>query len=224
MLFGGSMMAMQQSDDPSGVMIVLGLLFFVPGFIIAAVVVFNWLVARLYSSFGNQTKLYVRGGFGLLVIGWIAWSLISSAIRPTGIPIADLEQLDEILEEQAAERDRIIAATAPRAEIAKLAAKVIEGLPDAHEQFFETPFSVQTASEEYKFAKVRSGPGTQFSLLLPLKSGETVQILAVTDVQQEGFLWYRIRSDSGLRGYLVGAHLCAKENWINGIHHNCEVL
>jgi len=224
MLFGGSMMSMQQSNDPSGVMIVLGLLFFVPGFTITAVVVFNWLAAKLYGSFGNQTKLYVRRGFGLLVIGWIAWSLISSAIRQANAPYrraADPEQLITIesLEEQVAERDRIIAANAPRPEIAKLAPKVIEGLPDAHEQVFETPFSVQSAS-----GKIRSGPGTQFSQIGSLTRGGTVRMLAVTDVQWASFLWYRIRHESGLEGYVAGGLLCAREYWIDGIHHNCEVI
>jgi hypothetical protein len=224
MLFGGSMMSMQQSNDPSGVMIVLGLLFFVPGFIIAAVVVFNWLAAKLYSSFGDQTKLYVRGGVGLLAIAWIAWSLISSAIRQDNAPprrAADPEQFItlEALEERLAERDYSIAANAPRPEIAKLAPKVIEGLPDAHEQVFETPFSVQSAS-----GKIRSGPGTQFSQIGSLTRDGTVQVLAVTDVQWASFLWYRIRHESGLEGYVAGGLLCATEYWVDGTHHNCEVF
>ena len=220
MAFGGFCMSLQPSNDPASMMIVLGLLFFVPGFLITAAAIVSWLGAKLYGSSSNQTKLYVRRAFGLLVIGWIAWSLISSATRPTG---PTNEELEQHFEEQAAERGRIIAATPPRAEIAKLAPIVIEGLPDAHEQFFETPFSVQTAPEKHRFAEFRSGPGTQFNLLVPLERGETVEILAVTDVQQEGFLWYRIRTEVGLKGYLVGEHLCAKENWIDGIQHNCEI-
>ena len=87
MLFGGAMMFMQPSNDPSGIIIVLGLLFFIPGFIIAVIAVFSWLAAKLYSSFGDRTKTYVRGAIVVFIIGSIAWSLISELIRQANAPI-----------------------------------------------------------------------------------------------------------------------------------------
>lgn len=454
MLFGGLMMFMSPPNESTGIIIVLGLLFFIPGFIIAAVAVGSWLVAKLYSSLGNRAKLYVWRGFALLIVGWFALLVIFAAIRQANAPIdfdrphfpilagtwggdvasseswadiedkplefvdsvasgetvkilgygetgssgdismndgfpwfrveygdgesgymwggglcatyswanglnrrcpadagyspateaeaqeqqilldliehsfetlpgtwqrvpdrptdevqpmmiihpqdgsdnhyaqrvhnyyandvdestwalfpeypgveersepnarqlrlkvnstrfsassfanivllneeelvlsagegvriaafrrvADPEQLIKTWEEQAAERKRIIAANAPRPEVAKLAPRVIEGLPDAHEQVFEAPFSVKSHA-----GKIRSGPGTQFRQIGSLTRGGTIQMLAVTDVQWESSIWYRIRHESGLEGYVLGSLLCAREYWLDGIDHYC---
>jgi len=446
---------MSPPNESTGIMIMLGLLFFIPGLIIAAVTVFSWLAAKLYSSFGDRTKLYVRGGFAVLVVGWVGWLMISAAIRQANAPIdfdrprfpilagtwgadvasreswldfenepldfiasiprgetikllgfgvsatdghipfnfdfpwfhveygdgqrgfmwggflcathswanglnrrcsaeagyapeseaeaqeqqallelleygfetlpgtwlrapdkftggeqsivvfhpqgdfdnyyakrvdsyfgndvdegtwdlvpedplveerfepnarqlrlmvssprsvtsiyanivtldeellllsvddgrlvfeykrvADPEQLIETWVEQAAERKRIIAANAPRPEVAKLAATAIEVMPDAHEQVYETPFPVKSHG-----GIIRSGPGTQFRQIGYLTRGGTVQMLAVTDVQWEDAIWYRIRHESGLEGYVLGSLLCAREYWLDGIDHDCD--
>lgn len=181
MAVGGFLMSLHQSNDPSGVMIVLGILLFVPGLVIALAVGGGWLVAKVIGSFGDQTGRYLRRAIGLLVIGWIVWSLISVGIRVIGGSTTDFEE-DIVAMQEAA------------------------------------------ATEEYTYAKVRSGPGTQFNILNGLTRGEIVQILAVTDVRLDGFSWYRIRTESGVNGYVAGGNLCAKEHWIDGIHHNCEVL
>ena len=131
--------------------------------------------------------------------------------------VADPERLISTWEEQAAERKRIIAASAPRPEIAKLAPTAIEGLRDAHEQVFERSFPVQSYA-----GKIRSGPGTQFSQIGSLTKGASVDVLAVTDVPWADFLWYRIRLKGGLEGYVAGALLCAEEHWLEGIDHYCR--
>jgi hypothetical protein len=132
---------------------------------------------------------------------------------------ADPQGLIKAWEEQAAERKRIIAANAPLPEVAKLAPRVIEGLPDAHEQAFEVPFSVRSYA-----GKIRSGPGTQFRQIGSLTRGGTIQMLAVTDIQWESSIWYRIRHESGLEGYVLGSLLCARAYWLYGVTHHCEDL
>lgn len=49
MLVGGSMMYMQPSNDTSGIMTILGLLFFIPGIVIAVIGVFSWLAAKPFN-------------------------------------------------------------------------------------------------------------------------------------------------------------------------------
>ena len=118
---------------------------------------------------------------------------------------------------QVAERNRIIEENKPREEIEKQTPEAIKGMPDAFEQEFLKPFTVVSVS-----GKIRSGPGTQYNQIGSMKRGGTVHVLAVTNVQWSDFLWYRIRYGKGHEGYVSGGLLCAKEEWIEGIHHYCK--
>jgi len=129
------------------------------------------------------------------------------------------DALIEQWQEQVAEIKRIRKANEPRAEINKKAPTEIKGLSNALEYYYEEPFTVKSHG-----GKIRSGPGTQFKQVGSLSRGGTVHVLAVTDVEMDDFLWYRIRYGKGYEGYVLGALICAKEYWVEKIHHHCPQL
>lgn len=131
--------------------------------------------------------------------------------------VTEPAQLIKEWEEQAADRKRIIEASASRSVIEKQAPQAIEGMPEAFEQIFKSPFTMLSHR-----GKIRSGPGTQFNQVGSLTRGGTVDILAVTNVQSDSFLWYRIRHSNGLEGYVLGALICTNSNWVEGVAHNCQ--
>jgi hypothetical protein len=91
--------------------------------------------------------------------------------------------------------------------------KTIDGVPH---QVFENPIAVTTGG-----GIVRSGPGLTHSKVTSMYKGDQVALLAVTEVNTNGYLWFQIRYRDGQEGYASGALLCARESWIQGLHKQC---
>jgi hypothetical protein len=94
--------------------------------------------------------------------------------------------------------------------------KIIEGVTH---RLFASPIAVTTGG-----GIVRSGPGLTHSKASSLYKGDPVALVAVTDVNMDGYLWFQIRYRDGQQGYALGALLCARETWLEGLHKQCPVF
>lgn len=89
---------------------------------------------------------------------------------------------------------------------------------DAEVTFEEPSFPIQAGSWG---GKVRAGPGMEFAQVASLKEGDSVVLLSVTDVEMNGYLWFRIQYGGGREGFQWGGILCAKDVWVEGLFQRC---
>lgn len=54
-----------------------------------------------------------------------------------------------------------------------------------------------------------------------LKEGEPVVLLGITNVEMNGYPWFRIQYRSGSEGFKWGGILCAKDIWVEGLYVRC---
>lgn len=334
MLTGVFVMSFASSAPGGGLMIVLGLLFLVPGAFIAGSASIAWLSARLYGSLDDSAKRKVK--WGILVIlptAWIAWSAVESYLyfRPSAVAEREMAEAQQALAEDAT-RKRLEAAneflvgawqnvnqsghvimfddkgrtyrtdggeihqydswhlqinnrdpssvielklygnsgttvfeilqadsaqlvtrtlltpgnasveagfetqsfsritdTATLRKFYPRAGSVIMPVvqPGAQTQivngvahrFFDEPVAVSTYG-----GVVRSGPGFEHSKVTSMYKGDPVALLAVTDAETDGFMWFQIRYRDGLKGYALGGLLCPKEASIEGIQEICQAF
>jgi SH3 domain-containing protein len=73
----------------------------------------------------------------------------------------------------------------------------------------------QVPAGEFPFAAgswggiLRDGPGQHFRKVASLKEGEPVTLLERADVSENGFPWFKLRTQKGQTGYPWGGILCA---------------
>ena len=51
--------------------------------------------------------------------------------------------------------------------------------------------------------------------------GDPVVLIAVTEIETKGFLWFQIRYRDGQDGYALGGLLCPREVSIDGLKQRC---
>ena len=85
--FGGFLMSLHSPSDDTGIMLVGGAVFLIPGIIILGTTLLGWNGAKLIRSLGDKTKsnssddkknIYIKIGI-VLFVGWLAWPFISGA-------------------------------------------------------------------------------------------------------------------------------------------------
>ncbi|MHA7773987.1 DUF4189 domain-containing protein [Roseibium sp. M-1] len=81
-----------------------------------------------------------------------------------------------------------------------------------------TPLNVQGQSLG---GKLRSGPGMNFGQSGSLDEGTWLTILNNTGVSMNGFDWFEVATDNGLRGYQWGGIMCSNGEQIQGIYQAC---
>lgn len=68
---------------------------------------------------------------------------------------------------------------------------------------------------------VRAGPGRDHARLATLTEGERITLVEPTDVEDDGFLWFRIEYRNGREGYHWGGIICAVGAPIPGTYETC---
>jgi hypothetical protein len=81
---------------------------------------------------------------------------------------------------------------------------------------FEEPVPVTTYG-----GIVRSGPGHEYNKVTSMYKGDPVVLIAVTEIETKGFLWFQIRYRDGQDGYALGGLLCPREVSIDGLKQRC---
>ncbi len=69
--------------------------------------------------------------------------------------------------------------------------------------------------------KLRGGPGTNFSQTGSLKEGTGITILTNTGVRFDGYDWFEVVTDRGVRGYQWGGIMCSNGVRLDGIYAEC---
>lgn len=69
--------------------------------------------------------------------------------------------------------------------------------------------------------KLRDGPGLNFRQTGSLPEGTWVTILKNTGVRMDGYDWFEVAADSGLRGYQWGGIMCSSGSQIAGVYQAC---
>ena len=108
MLFGAFVMAFATSAPGGGLMIVLGLLFFLPGAFIAGSTFIAWLSAGLYGSLSDSAKRKVKWGvLVILPVAGIAWSAVDSYLylRPSAVAERERAEAQQALVEETARKE-----------------------------------------------------------------------------------------------------------------------
>jgi hypothetical protein len=103
MLSGVFVMSFASSAPGGGLMIVLGLLFFVPGAFIAGSAFIAWLSVRLYGSLDDSAKRKVKWGvLVILPVAWFAWSAVQSYLyfRPSAVAEREMAAAQRALVEE----------------------------------------------------------------------------------------------------------------------------
>jgi len=83
-------------------------------------------------------------------------------------------------------------------------------------RFFEQPVPATTNG-----GVVRSGPGQDHSKVASMYMGDPVALIAVTDIETDGFSWFQIHYRDGLKGYALGGLLCPKTSSIDRLQLRC---
>jgi hypothetical protein len=87
--------------------------------------------------------------------------------------------------------------------------KIIDGVTH---RFFPEPVPALTSN-----AWVASRPNQGFGQVASLSEGDSVELIAVTDMEFQGSFWFQIRYRDGLGGYAVGNKICPKDVWVDGL-------
>jgi hypothetical protein len=87
--------------------------------------------------------------------------------------------------------------------------KFIDGVTH---RFFPEPVPALTSN-----AWVASRPNQGFGQVASLSEGDSVELIAVTDMEFQGSFWFQIRYRDGLGGYAVGNKICPKDVWVDGL-------
>ena len=80
-------MSFHSPNDNTGIMIVLGALFLIPGIIIFSITLFSWISAKLYNSSDVKTKRNVKIGVFVLLLAWFTWPNISVLLQQANAPL-----------------------------------------------------------------------------------------------------------------------------------------
>lgn len=80
-----------------------------------------------------------------------------------------------------------------------------QGVMLADGNWLETP--VGTAGKSWA-GILRAGPGTDYPRVTSLKLDQPVTLVARTEIETDGFAWYRISLENGMTGYKWGGILC----------------
>ena len=87
--------------------------------------------------------------------------------------------------------------------------KIIDGVTH---RFFREPVPALASN-----AWISSSPDPSLRSVTSLSEGDSVELIAVTDIKHHGTPWFLIRYRDGLSGYTRGGNLCPKEIWIDGL-------
>ncbi|MBX3530373.1 MAG: SH3 domain-containing protein [Rhizobiaceae bacterium] len=68
---------------------------------------------------------------------------------------------------------------------------------------------------------VRDGPGRDHARLATLKEGERITLVGPTEVEDDGYLWFRIEYRNGREGYHWGGIICSVGDQIPGTYEQC---
>ncbi len=82
----------------------------------------------------------------------------------------------------------------------------------------ETQLNLQGQS---RGGKLRAGPGTNFAQVGSLSEGTWVTILKNSGVRMDGYDWFEVVADSGLRGFQWGGIMCSNGSKIAGVYQAC---
>ena len=68
---------------------------------------------------------------------------------------------------------------------------------------------------------MRSGPGTNYDKVAGLPEGTPVTILSDSGVRFDGYNWFEVVLDNGMRGFQWGGIMCSNGDRLNGIYSAC---
>lgn len=76
-LFGIITMNLHPLNEPTGIMLIIGAAFLIPGVIIVSITLISWFSVKLYRSDDVKTKRKIKIFILLFTLGWIIWSVIT---------------------------------------------------------------------------------------------------------------------------------------------------
>lgn len=94
----------------------------------------------------------------------------------------------------------------------------VQSMDGINHWFYAQPVTVVNGGDE-----ITAGPGWDFERMKIVSKGDPVTLLAVTDITFRDYPWFLVRTSEGVEGYQLGGSLCAREAWIQGVHHFCPV-
>ncbi len=68
---------------------------------------------------------------------------------------------------------------------------------------------------------MRSGPGTKYGKIASVNEGAALTILNNSGVRLDGYDWFEVQLNSGLKGFIWGGILCSEGQQLGGILYAC---
>ena len=70
--------------------------------------------------------------------------------------------------------------------------------------------------------KLRRLPSKDYEVLSRIRDGRPVEIIGRSSIVDEGYTWYKVRTDAGRTGYMWGGDLCYAYKRLDGLYGSCR--
>ena len=70
--------------------------------------------------------------------------------------------------------------------------------------------------------RMRDKPNKGYNAVARIRDGNQVQIIGRTAMVDDGYTWYKVRTDAGRTGYMWGGELCYAYERLDGLYGSCR--